>query len=331
MPDINPLTNNQIFLKKIAENTGSDYETGDVSEINPLTIDQIFLKEIAANTAGQSGDITELEEKVSANTAAIEVIENVTGAKNLLPFDLASIKANSDNIGSWSNNVYSLNGANCTVNDDGTITVDTNGTGTSGDVVFYVSPPFSLSGDYILSGCISGGGSSTYRLSLMKSDYTEVAADTGAGAEVTLNANETYYLRLIIIGGTTITNAIFKPMIRPAGTDATYVPYAMTNRELTESVTWHHIGYGSDDGGEVSCSLNYSEFIFTMITEGTNILQTIVIPVDQTGHQIYIMAYQSNTYNTQTRIAYDYSNSKFTFSREFLNGWNNIRIDVYAR
>lgn len=66
MPELNPLSNEQIFLKKIAENTGSDYNTGDVSEINPLTIDQILLKEIAANTAGQSGDITELEEKVEA-------------------------------------------------------------------------------------------------------------------------------------------------------------------------------------------------------------------------------------------------------------------------
>ena len=65
MPELNPLSNEQIFLKKIAENTGSDYNTGDVSEINPLTIDQILLKEIAANTAGQSGDITELEERVT--------------------------------------------------------------------------------------------------------------------------------------------------------------------------------------------------------------------------------------------------------------------------
>ena len=92
MPEINPLTNDQIFLKKIAENTGSNYETGDVSEINPLTIDQIFLKEIAANTAGQSGDISELEDKVADNTAAIEAIVNDYGAKNALPFDLALVK-----------------------------------------------------------------------------------------------------------------------------------------------------------------------------------------------------------------------------------------------
>lgn len=77
MPELNPLSNEQIFLKKIAENTGSDYNTGDVSEINPLTIDQILLKEIAANTAGQSGDITELEEKVAANASAIEATQDM--------------------------------------------------------------------------------------------------------------------------------------------------------------------------------------------------------------------------------------------------------------
>ena len=31
MPELNPLSNEQIFLKKIAENTGSDYNTGDVT------------------------------------------------------------------------------------------------------------------------------------------------------------------------------------------------------------------------------------------------------------------------------------------------------------
>lgn len=55
MPEINPLTIDQIFEKKIAENTGSDYDVGDISEINPLTPDQILLKEIALNTAGGVG------------------------------------------------------------------------------------------------------------------------------------------------------------------------------------------------------------------------------------------------------------------------------------
>lgn len=77
MPEINPLSNEQIFLKKIAENTGSNYNTGDVSEINPLTIDQILLKEIAANTADLSGDITELEGKVADNTSAIEATQDM--------------------------------------------------------------------------------------------------------------------------------------------------------------------------------------------------------------------------------------------------------------
>ena len=77
MPELNPLSNEQIFLKKIAENTGSDYNTGDVSEINPITIDQILLKEIAANTEGQSGDITELEGKVADNTSAIEATQDM--------------------------------------------------------------------------------------------------------------------------------------------------------------------------------------------------------------------------------------------------------------
>lgn len=66
MPEINPVTKDQLFEKKIAENTGSDYNVGDISSVVPVTKDQALLKEIALNSAGQSGDITELEEKLSA-------------------------------------------------------------------------------------------------------------------------------------------------------------------------------------------------------------------------------------------------------------------------
>ena len=55
MPDINPITIDQMLLKKISRNVGNEHDDVDISDINPLTIDQILLKEIAVNTAGGVG------------------------------------------------------------------------------------------------------------------------------------------------------------------------------------------------------------------------------------------------------------------------------------
>lgn len=225
MPEINPLTNNQIFLKKIAENTGSNYETGDVSEINPLTIDQIFLKEIAANTAGQSGDISELEGKVADNTSAIEAIVNEYGAKNLLP-----------------NNAQSTTDVNVTftVNDDGSIT--TNGVPSSDFAKVAVVNNYLLTaGTYTLSDGVLDDVCPWLYLSMTNYTTSELITDTynKPNGESTFTLESDTYISIVaaVYYSNPIDNVTIYPMIRDARiTDPTYVPYAMTNRELTERV-----------------------------------------------------------------------------------------------
>lgn len=223
MPEINPLTNNQIFLKKIAENTGSEYETGDVSEINPLTIDQIFLKEIAANTAGQSGDITELEGKVADNTAAIEAIENVLGAKNVLPNNATS---------------QTSQGVIFTVNADGSITLSGSLQGVSYTGV-NIAENYNIPIDCIMNGMPSNVPH--VFLECVASDWSGIVKrDYGSGTYI--NASEfvgkSALVRIIVESGADLSTPVtIYPMIRDARiTDPTYVPYSMTNRELTEKV-----------------------------------------------------------------------------------------------
>lgn len=237
MPELNPLSNEQIFLKKIAENTGSDYNTGDVSEINPLTIDQILLKEIAANTAGLSGDITELEGKVADNTSAIEAIVNVTGAKNLLPYPY---KATTKTV----NNVAFVDNGN------GTITVNTVNGPCSAWTFFELQTPLSgLSyGDYKINGVPSGGGSSTYSIFAITEGGTTIYNYEG-DTDITIdNSNKSINLYIGVPQGSVISTPItFKPMIRDARiTDPTYVPYSMTNRELTDAVNRGSVSVTAD-------------------------------------------------------------------------------------
>ena len=89
MSEIIPVTKDQLFEKKIAENTGSDYSVGDISNVVPVTKDQALLKEIALNSAGQSGVITELEGKVADNTSAIELL--IGNAPNDITEHLANL------------------------------------------------------------------------------------------------------------------------------------------------------------------------------------------------------------------------------------------------
>lgn len=216
MPEINPLTNNQIFLKKIAENTGSDYDTGDVSEINPLTIDQIFLKEIATNTAGQSGDISELEGKVADNAAAIEAMTE-NGCCNILPYTVQSTAS--------ATVIF-------TVNNGGSVTV--NGTPTSSyPYITYAS--FTLkAGTYIVDSGVPAQ-SSVY-VSLKDSGGNAIANTYGGKTEFTLASDTVVVAYIYLHALESVSNFTIYPMLYDARLNPTdYVPYAMTNRELTEN------------------------------------------------------------------------------------------------
>lgn len=214
MSEITPLTKDQLFEKKIAENTGSDYNVGDISDVVPVTKDQSFLKEIALNSAGQSEDITELEEKVTANAEAIEAMVNEYGAKNELPNNAVS---------------DTVSGVTFTVNADKTITA--NGTATD-DITFMLYDGVSLKlKDHLYSGCPLQTGVAI-GAKFTTEGYRVVT--TGATTEVAL-IDDIDKIYISIVNGTVVNNLVFKPMIRDARiADPTYVPYAMTNAELTE-------------------------------------------------------------------------------------------------
>lgn len=223
MPELNPLSNEQIFLKKIAENTGSDYNTGDVSEINPLTIDQILLKEIAANTAGQAGDISELEEKVTDLSDELHIVENVLGAKN--QFALAY------NLGTTGLSTANDKLAN-TLTDARTAFEFQFRAAKSGSQPLLTGQSISSVGSYQYNVTIPSGYDYLFFKHNGASQDLEIKIPMVKHGDWILSFNVVGY-NPSVVGGLEITEI----MIRPAGTDETYVPYAMTNRELTERVT----------------------------------------------------------------------------------------------
>lgn len=174
---------------------------------------------------------------------SIEAIVNVYGSKNLnsYPYDETT-------------KVY--NGITYTDNGDGTFTaVGTASTGASSFVCHDKSLKtlFLKNGTYKVTGCPSGGNyQNGYSLifEYKKSNGGNVTLyDEGNGVTIDINggyerSDGAYISLYVVIRQNTVisTPIIFKPMLRDARiTDDTYVPYAMTNRELTENVSFKEL------------------------------------------------------------------------------------------
>lgn len=143
----------------------------------------------------------------------------VLGAKNFLPNNAVS-KTN--------------NGVTWTVDQNGVITA--NGTAEGSNSTNVLTTQFLLkAGSYILSGAKSQY--EFIQIYMANSPYTEIARDTGNGALVNVATDILVNAIVAVSVGTTVNNSVYKPMLRLASDpDDTYVPYAMTNKELTEKV-----------------------------------------------------------------------------------------------
>lgn len=124
-----------------------------------------------------------------------------------------------------------LNGVTFSVNADKTITV--NGTATA-KTYFEVGILYcDNTEDYIFSGCPSGGSASSYSLIIQQrkgSTNTMTQYEIGTGANNASGHNtDNFRLLICIASGTTVSNLVFKPMVRLySETDSTYEPYTGT-------------------------------------------------------------------------------------------------------
>lgn len=113
-----------------------------------------------------------------------------------------------------------FNGITFTVNDDGTVTA--NGTATAN--AYIQVGTWTKRGTFILNGCPSG--ESDVSVYVARGTYSRY--DRGDGVEFALPESESYLgVVCIINSGKTVSNLIFRPMIRLASdTDPTYAPYS---------------------------------------------------------------------------------------------------------
>lgn len=140
--------------------------------------------------------------------------QNLTNLKTELPYranGYGSIKLNKitgKNLIISTAQTQTINGVTFTVNNDGTITANGTATGYVNYTISHVVP-LNKGDTYVLSGCPSGGGATTYEM-CMAGIY---AHDYGAGAIHKPASNLTCDVRIIIHSGVTIDKT-FSPMLR---------------------------------------------------------------------------------------------------------------------
>ena len=187
--------------------------------------DPLFLAAVKKGGAGgtASGDIVTFNAPkaapLKALTLSIDLVQDLHGYDSPWP------AGGGKNLLNWTNASTTIRGVTFTVNSDGSIIV--NGTADDGDASFYSSTPSDLpftAGSYILSGCPSGGSSTTY---FLNETSGSAAQDVGNGATIVLNEGRNIRIRIVVRDGVTVNNLVFWPMIRLSSiSDATYAPYS---------------------------------------------------------------------------------------------------------
>jgi len=143
---------------------------------------------------------------------------NVLGAKNLLPNNAVSTE---------------YNGIIYTVNADGTVTA--NGSTSSSSSNLKLCELSLTAGDKYI---VSGGYNNKVRINIyLKSNPSTEILVTNTDYIWTVPATGVYAVQIYVNTNSTVTDAVISPMMRfDTDPDDTYVPYALTNKQLTDVV-----------------------------------------------------------------------------------------------
>ena len=254
-----------------------------------------------APTANSEKPVTSggLKTKFNAVDGELAAVNNVLGAKNLLPNGATTV---------------TTSGITFTVNADGT--VKASGTATA-DAVLVLSSSFYVGNGnkVILSGCPSGSSTSKYYIQMTNANGTTGKGDdVGGGVTITADADN-LGCRIIIKSGQVLGTAgiTFSPMVRPESVaDETYVEYVPTNRELSSQISNFKnsptlLETLTSTGTKTLNVSGYNKLLVTVYDSsgfgGTRIylvdlsfLETIIVPRNNTGNGYISVEYNKGTH-----------------------------------
>lgn len=209
------------FVMKVGQVYSSNFITQEAT-----TMGTSVVKEETKRRYTWNGGSTWSEWELQPTRSEVNAIAN-QGAKNLLPNNIVS---------------QTVNGLTVTKNADGSVTI--NGTATANTRLYMwdsqlQASPFKAGDTFLMSGC-NGGSSKTYHIQLLTNGTIRANCfDESVTATIPANttATQTVQFAIQVLNGTVMDNVTFYPMLRYASfQDDTYVPYGMTNAELTKAL-----------------------------------------------------------------------------------------------
>jgi hypothetical protein len=314
---------NKVEGKDLSTN---DYTTEEKNKLKKINLDNVSnaLKETKSGEAVGITDISPIEHNMTVSVRS----------KNLLPFPYESKS-------------QTKNGITLTINEDGTINV--NGTATA-NITFVLKQNILLKkgSTYTISGCPSGGSTSTYALYIQDMGYHPGRADAGKGISITADY-EKYYMWITINKGVTVNNLVFKPMLAEGTAKTEYAPYIgdistvklykkgknllplSFNNELPYTTNGITFDYNGDGGIKVSgtatdyASINYKNVVLVKGStyrlahiNGLNGVNTFISYKDENG--------TSQLYATKTNANFTFNNT-YTYLRTFLQVDKGVTVN----
>lgn len=181
-----------------SENAQSGKAVAEALKAERTYANNSFSGALRGNASGEAVRLTDVSPLEHTLTVKLK-------SKNLLPFP-------------YFHSSMLQAGITYTVNSDGTITANGTATGRS-EFVLSANKSDWASGNYVLSGCPSGGSADTYSLQTING-----FSDTGSGLQKNDTA-EFARISIIIKKGTTVSNLVFKPQLELGTTPTAYTPY----------------------------------------------------------------------------------------------------------
>lgn len=188
--------------------------------------------------------------------------------------------------------------------------------------------------EYIFSGCPTGGGYYTYYMYIeikLSDGKSVVYRDEGNGVTFTYPTNATKaYIAIGINENITLSNLVFKPMIREVGTDDTYEIYTEAEITFTEPVELYGIGDVQDELTPKGISRKFKKAVFngsedwTIMVTGTTGLYRL--------SPNNVIAKGIGAYNVANIICDKYKAMKANDTYQCIDGIsveNNGRIGIY--
>ena len=224
-------------LNNLGELTSTNVDTldGYILTDRTITADKIIAKSITTN---------ELDvDKIFGNEAVLNKIVSQDIFSNAVATNRIVVgKANKDDVVVDNlfpypyQKYYNLQGnVEWFVDEDGIVT--TSGTSNAASAL-YISTDFTLEpGTYTVSGCPSGGNSSTYRIQMANSDWSVHINDFGDGVTFTLTEKTTFTtIRCYIASGVNTNGLVFKPMLVKGTEIFPFYPHRLSTQGLIEQM-----------------------------------------------------------------------------------------------